>query len=120
LDDWGKFFFPEQVCISLESQALQTVVNDFLCGVGLVATSDEIVDDNSVKDELLKKPPLFWRTTEWHSGLKQPREQRRQQGSLVRIGKTTGVIGSVIERFGNSPEIAPAQQLSQPDKYLKR
>ena len=35
-------------------------------------------------------------------------------------GKTTRVIESVIERFGNSPEIAPVQKLSEPAKYLQR
>src|SRR5262245_52911263 len=31
-----------------------------------------------------------------------------------------GVLKSEIERFGNSPKIAPTQELTQPDKYLQR
>jgi hypothetical protein len=122
LQDWGKFFFPEQVCISLESYAIQTVGNHFLWGVLVARPPIEIAENNSVQDESLNKPPLFWRTTEWHSDLEHSREPRRQRGSLPiirhaaqRTGNTTEVIESVIERFGNSPEIAPEQQFSQPD-----
>jgi hypothetical protein len=83
-----------------------------------VIGSFRTIDDNSVKDDLLNKQPLLRRATERHSGFKQSREHRRPHGSLpilrraeVLIGKTMGVIKSVIERFGNSPEIAPAQKL---------
>ena len=35
--------------------------------------------------------------------------------SWILVGKTAGVIKSVIERFGNAPEITPVQELGQPD-----
>src|SRR5262249_48646631 len=100
-----------------------TVGNDSLCG-GLIGRPPmEIAENNSLQDESLNRPPLFWRTTERHSDLKHSREQVRQRGSLPiirhaaqRTGNTTEVIESVIERFGNSPEIAPEQQLCQPDR----
>ena len=65
--------------------------------------------------------------TERHGGVEQAREQRCPNGSLsilrqvvVLTGKTTRVIESVVERLGNSLEIAPAQKFSQPDKYFQR
>jgi hypothetical protein len=84
------------------------------------------VRDKSVKDGLLKKQPLLRGMTERHCGFKQPGEQGRPYDSLLifrrpveRPGKTMWVIKSVIQRVGNSPKIAPAQELSQPDKYLQ-
>jgi hypothetical protein len=83
------------------------------------------INHNSINNGLQNKLPLLRRATERHSGFKQSREQRRAHGSLPilrpaggLIGKTTGMIKSVIERFGNSPEIAPAKDFGQPDKYL--
>ena len=95
---------------------------------GLIAESAwqiEKFEDSLLKGKLLNKQPLLRRSTQRHSGFKQPREQRRHRGSLAIIrrpvpiiGKATGVIKSVIERFGNSPEIAPAYQLGQPAEFV--
>jgi hypothetical protein len=121
LEDGGKFFLPEQMSVSLDSQTLETFGDGLFQGVGVIGWP---ISQNAVEGQMLKKQPLFRRTTKRHRGLKQPRKQRRQYGSLPicrakRTRNTPGVIKSVIESFGDAIKISPVQELNEPNKYLR-